>query len=120
MKTIQIDIDDFVGYGNSSFNEVKAQMKKAKGHKVRAVVNGYGGLVTDGVGIYNLLRGHDGDTEVHIASWAFSADTIIAMGAENTTMAENGFFMVHNPLGGAYGEAEDMEATAAILRMMEK
>lgn len=120
MEPLHIEIDDFVGYGNASFNHVKAQLKGAKGRKVRTVVNGYGGYVTDGVGIYNLLRAHDGETETHIATWAFSADTIIAMGGKHRTMAENGFFMVHNPLGGVYGEAEDMEANAAILRMMEK
>lgn len=119
MEPIQLEIDDFVGYGNASFRSVKRRLKAAKGRKVRAVVNGYGGYVTDGVGIYNLLRSH-GEVETHIATWAFSADTIIAMAGQHRTMAENGFFMVHNPLGGAYGEAADMEHNAAILRMMEK
>lgn len=120
MEPIHINIDDFVGYGNASFNTVKEQIRAAKGRKVRAVVNGYGGYVTDAVGIYNLLRGHDGETETHMPAWGFSADTIIFMGGKKRTMAENGFFMIHNAQGITIGDRLDHSHTGGTLGMMDK
>lgn len=118
MEPVQIHIDDYVGYGNASHWRVKAKMEQARGKKVKVVLSGYGGQVIEGVGIYNLLRGHDADVEVHIATWAFSADSVIAMGGKRTTMPDNGFFMVHNVRGGAYGESSDLQHRAAIMDMM--
>ena len=118
MEPIQIDIDDYVGYGNASHWRVKSKMNGARGRRVRVVLSGYGGQVIEGVGIYNLLRGHDADVEVHIATWAFSADSVIAMGGKKTSMPDNGFFMVHNVRGGAYGEASDLKHQAGIIDMM--
>lgn len=120
MEPILLDIDDYIGYGNSSFNSVKAKLQGGQGRKVRVVVNGYGGNVTDGVGIYNLLRGHRGETESHIATWAYSADTIAALGARHRTMAENGFFLIHNSQGFTVGDQNDHQKTIAAQKNVDR
>ena len=37
------------------------------------------------------------------------------MAGDNIEMAENGFFMIHNPFGQSAGEAVDMRKTADLL-----
>ena len=113
--TLHIDIIDPTGYGTGALNAVYMQMKGAKGRPIRAVVNEYGGNVLDGIGIHNLFRGHDAPVEAHIPAFAISAHTIVSSGASRVTMAENGYFMVHNPWAFAMGEAEEMQKQADLL-----
>jgi hypothetical protein len=69
--------------------------------------------VFDGLAIYNWLRGQD--CTVQVDGLAASISSIIALAGKSVCIAENAFFMVHNPIGMAWGEADDMRKTADLL-----
>jgi len=117
-EELQINIIDEIGGWGFSFQDMLAQAKGFKGKKIRVPVNSYGGSVLDALAIYNFLKGHSAEVETHIPAFAMSAGTIIAAAGDRVTMAENGFYMIHNPWGVAVGESSDMEHTAEILDKM--
>lgn len=73
-----------------------------------------GGSVFAGLAIYNALKNHPAQILIVIDSLAASIASVIAM-AGTVEMPENAFMMIHNPWGGACGEASDMEKMAEIL-----
>ena len=83
-------------------------------------INSVGGSVFDGLAIYNILRSHKGNVNVKIEGLAASIASIIALGGDNIEMAENGFFMIHNPFGNSFGDAEEMRKTADLLDKIKK
>ena len=116
MKEVaEISIYDEIGdYGTSAKNfieEVKSIGKK----DITLRINSVGGSVFDGLAIYNTLRSHQGYVNIKIEGLAASISTVIAMAGDNIEMAENGFFMIHNPFGQSAGEAGDMRKTADLL-----
>ena len=46
--------------------------------------------------------------------------TVIALAGKSVKMAENGFFMIHNPRGGAYGESKELKTIADLMDKMKK
>lgn len=83
-------------------------------------INSEGGSVHDARAIYHLLVQHKARIDVHIDSLAASAASFIAMAGDSITMAESGFFMIHNAKMGAYGEAKDLRAGADFLETVNR
>lgn len=83
-------------------------------------INSEGGSVHDARAIYNLLVQHKARVDVHIDSLAASAASFIAMAGDTITIAESGFFMIHNARMFAGGTAEDFEAAAKFLRTVNR
>jgi ATP-dependent Clp protease protease subunit len=83
-------------------------------------INSEGGSVHDARAIYNLLNTHKARVEVHIDSLAASAASFVAMAGDKITIAESGFFMIHNARMYAGGTAEDFEAAAKFLRTVNR
>lgn len=95
--------------------ELKAAGKGVKEIDVR--INSYGGDVFAGVAIYNIFKQHQASVSVFIDGVAASIASIIALSADpgKLKIAENGFYMVHNPWGFAMGTANDMRERADLL-----
>lgn len=81
-------------------------------------VNSPGGVVTDGVAIYNLLDQHPAKVTAMIDGIAASAASLIVMAADEIVMPDNSFMLVHEPRGFAMGTADDMVAIAQDLERM--
>lgn len=78
-------------------------------------LNSPGGLVADGIAIYNSLRDHKASVNVTVDGWAASIASTIAMSGDTITMGRGSRMMIHNPRGGVIGEAKDMRDTAEVL-----
>ncbi len=122
-KTVQLDIFDRIGEGlftegvtSKSVRALLRENKDAETVKVR--MNTRGGDVIEGFAIYNLLAEHPGRVELHIEALAASMGSIIAMAADEITIAKNGFVMIHNPSGHAGGGAKDFRQAADTLEKM--
>ena len=114
-KSVEISIYDEIGdYGTSAKNFID-DLKSVGKKDITIRMNSVGGSVFDGLAIYNVLRSHQGYVTVKIEGLSASIATIIALAGDKIEMAENGFFMIHNPFGGSMGEAEDMRKTADLL-----
>lgn len=83
-------------------------------------ISSEGGSVHDARAIYNLLNQHKARVDVHIDSLAASAASFIAMAGDSITIAESGFFMIHNARMFAGGTAEDFEAAAKFLKTVNR
>lgn len=81
-------------------------------------INSGGGDVFHGSAIYSLLLAHPAKKMVYIDGIAASMASIIAMAGDEIHMAANALFMIHEPSGMAFGTAEEMLATAALLEQI--
>lgn len=84
-------------------------------------INSPGGDVFDGFAIYNQLRQHPATIEVMVDGVAASIASVIAMAADagKLSMAKNAMMMIHNPQGAAWGDEQEMERVAALLRTVK-
>ena len=83
-------------------------------------INSPGGDVFDGVAIHNAIRNHSAKVTAHVDGLAASAASYIAMAADKIVMPANSFMLVHGSSGFAFGNADDMRATADDLDRIDK
>ena len=69
--------------------------------------------------IYNAIRRHKAKVTTYIDGLAASMGSVIALAGDTVKMAENAYYMIHNPWGGCYGEAKDMRKYADQLDTMK-
>lgn len=82
-------------------------------------INSPGGDVFEGRGIFNLLKEHSAKVYVNVIAEAASAASLIAMAGDEITMAEGSLMMIHRASGLAYGNAEEMDRLANLLRTVD-
>lgn len=78
-------------------------------------INSPGGSVFGARAIEQALREHPARVVAHIDGLAASAATFIAMAADEVVMNKGALFMIHKAWTVAYGNADDLKATADLL-----
>ena len=78
-------------------------------------INSPGGDVFEAAAIYQLLAQHKATVETHIDGMAMSAATVIALAGDSVAMAENGLFMIHDPMVMAYGNKSEILKVVEVL-----
>jgi ATP-dependent Clp protease protease subunit len=82
-------------------------------------INSGGGDVFDGIAIMNALKQHDGEVTVLVEGLAASIASVIAIGsADKLIMGEGSYLMIHEPWTIEIGNADDLEASAGVLRQL--
>ena len=119
-KRTEILIYDEIGFfgitAKEFDDEIKAKHKAGTPITVR--INSPGGSVMDGIAIFNILSRIDGELEIHIDGICASIATYICMAGDRIVMADNAFFMIHNPQSFTAGESEDLRRTADLMDSM--
>lgn len=82
-------------------------------------INSPGGLVFDGVAIYNALVAHKADVVVTIEGIAASIASVIAMAGDTIRIGEGSSMMIHKPWSFAMGDAEVLRKEAEVLDILE-
>jgi ATP-dependent protease ClpP protease subunit len=80
--------------------------------KAKFRINSPGGSLYDGLPIYNAIKRLPIDTEVYIDGMAYSMAAIIALAGKKIIGAKNSMFLLHSPLGAAFGNAKDFREIA--------
>jgi ATP-dependent Clp protease protease subunit len=107
---------DWLGDGDGvTAKEFRAEVKKAKGKGINLRVNSPGGSVFEGSAMKAALDEHQGDVTVDVDGLAASAASFLIMGADTIRVASNALVMIHNPMSGVLGTAEDMRREAELL-----
>ena len=88
--------------------------------EVDIYINSGGGSVFAGLGIYNILKRHKGRKTVYVDGLAGSIASIIAMVGDEIIVPSNSFIMIHKPLCGVIGNANDMREMADTLDRIEE
>ena len=113
-------IDDYVA------NIVQGQLlylESADSSKdIQIYLNSPGGSVSAGLGIYDTMQYINADVATICTGMAASmAAVLLAGGAKGKRMAlTHSRVMIHQPLGGAQGQASDMEITVKEIQKLKK
>ncbi|MBI9110283.1 head maturation protease, ClpP-related [Maridesulfovibrio ferrireducens] len=82
-------------------------------------INSPGGSVFDARTIQTALAEHPAKVITHIDGLAASAVTYIAITQDEVHMAEGALFMIHNAWTFAWGNAEELKKSAALLEKID-
>ena len=78
-------------------------------------INSGGGDVFAGQAIYSMLKRHKANVTVYVDGLAASIASIIAMAGDKIIMPSNAMLLVHNPMSGIWGNANEMREIADTL-----
>jgi ATP-dependent Clp protease protease subunit len=78
-----------------------------------------GGSVYDGLAIYNYLKGLDREIHTKSVGLIASIASVFFLVGKTRAINESDKFLIHLPMGGEWGNAEDLERTAEELRDIE-
>jgi len=106
---------DEIGFWGVNAKDVALALRGITASTINLRINSPGGDVMDGVAIYNMLRSHGARIVTHIDGMAASIASVIALAGDEVRMADNAFFMIHDPWGITMGTAEDHRKTADVL-----
>ena len=87
--------------------------------KIDVRINSVGGDVAAGIAIFNFLRQSAADITIYIDCVAASTASFIAGCGKRVKMSRYGQIMIHQPMGGAQGQASDMEITVREIKKLK-
>ena len=105
--------DDWGFFGGETVDRMLKEMDGVE--SIDVLINSPGGMVHEGMAVYNLLANHPAKVNVKVLGVAASAASFVAMAGDTITMAGNARMMVHNPWSMAMGEAKDLRKEAEVL-----
>ncbi len=88
--------------------------------EINVRINSGGGLVFEGLAIYNAFARHSAKIVMHVDSIAASIASVILMAGDEIHIAEGAQVMIHKPWSGTWGDANAMRKEADILDKLEK
>ncbi|SUW63288.1 ATP-dependent Clp protease proteolytic subunit 1 [Buttiauxella agrestis] len=115
----EIHIYDQIGGWGISASRFLREVSEAglfNASQVDIRIHSPGGSTLDGFAIFNTLKRLSGSVSVYVDGIAASMASVIAMLPGATVhIPSNAFIMIHNPWGGAMGEASDLRDYADLL-----
>jgi ATP-dependent Clp protease protease subunit len=102
-------------WGGVSAEEFAKEIAALDVKTMNVRLNSPGGLVFEGVAIYNALARHSAKVIVHVEGIAASIASVIAMAGDEIRIAEGSRFMIHDPWTIVMGSADDLRAEADVL-----
>lgn len=114
--TLMSDIGEF-GITAADFRVALASLGSVK--RLDIDINSNGGDVTEGFAVYNMLARHPARKIVTVLGLAASMASVIAMVGDEVIMPSNAMLMIHNPFGGAIGNASTIKSFGEALDVMQ-
>ncbi|HAO61556.1 MAG TPA: Clp protease ClpP [Erysipelotrichaceae bacterium] len=87
--------------------DIAKELKEVKTSNLLVRINSYGGEVSQGLGIYNLLRSFQGKVTTINDGFACSAASVIYMAGVKRVMPRSALLMIHNAATIAWGDSND-------------
>ncbi|ABQ38500.1 ClpP-like prohead protease/major capsid protein fusion protein [Bradyrhizobium sp. BTAi1] len=113
------DVGDPWGWGDGfTAEQVAKALVELGGGDATVRINSGGGIATEGMAIYSLLKAHPGKITVAIDGIAASAASLIAMAGDEIEMRTGAMMMIHDPSGYTRGPAKVHEDAAAFLHKL--
>lgn len=94
------------------------QLKEQSGD-IEIAINSNGGIVSEGVEIYNALMAYEGKVTVRINVMAASIASVIAMAADHVIIDSNAQMMIHKAWTVAAGNSDELKQVAVILDQLD-
>lgn len=102
-------------WGDVDATDFNKQLSAIDADQINVRINSIGGDVFTAQAIYAALRRHKATINVYVDGISASAATLIQMAGDNIIMPAGAMMMVHNPMTGVFGNAEEMREVSAIL-----
>lgn len=99
-------------YGEASGVSIVNQLKALDVDRINVHINSYGGDVSEGLAIYNVLREHKAEIVTICDGFACSAASVVFMAGDTRRMSPASLLMIHNAWTIAMGNAADLRKTA--------
>lgn len=113
------DVGDPWGWGDGFTGEQVAKaIVELGGGDITVRINSGGGIATEGMAIYSLLKAHPGKVTVAVDGVAASAASLIAMAGDEIEMRTGAMMMIHDPSGVTRGPAKVHEDAATFLHKL--
>jgi ATP-dependent protease ClpP protease subunit len=110
---------DCIGSGNLSSAYVQSQLEAAAGQDVEVHISSVGGSAFDAIAIYDLLKKYNGNVTTYIDALAASAASIVAMGGKQVVMSKYALLMIHKPMVGTGGNADELLKDVQMLNIVQ-
>jgi len=114
-----LEIDGVIGWDIDA-KTVREVLSGFNDEDVEILINSPGGLVTDGIAIFNYIKSYKGKKVVKITGLAASMASYIAMAGDVVAVEENSIFMIHNASVNASGDFNDLKKASDISYNMSK
>ncbi len=95
--------------------DIRAALDEAKGEEIEVQVSSPGGLVADGLEIYNLIKNYEGNKSSRLMGLAASMASYIVLASDKVIAEDNDIYMIHNAMGIAWGDKNTMQKMSEIL-----
>ena len=114
------EIDNSVS--NSIVQQLTALQLEDATKPITLYINSPGGSIVDGMAIYDVIRRSSAPVHAIVAGMAASMGAVILSGCTKGERAilPHGEVLLHQPLGGARGQATDIEISANRILKMKK
>jgi len=119
-NTARIDILGPIGGWDVSGAEFLRELKNLGDvDSIDLRIHSPGGSVLDGWAIANGLKNHPAHVRGRVEGLAASMGSVVLMSCDEIEVPKNGYVMIHNVSGGAFGEADELESMAALMRKLQ-
>ena len=98
--------------GEQSGMTIVNQLKAVTAKTINVHINSYGGDVSEGLAIHNVLREHPAQVHTICDGFACSAASVVFMAGDQRTMMPASLLMIHNAWTIAMGNAAELRKTA--------
>jgi ATP-dependent protease ClpP protease subunit len=113
----QINISGIIGWETTA-DSVREQLKEAGGDPIEAVISSPGGLVSEGLDIFNQFRNYKGEKVARLSGFAMSMGSYIPLCFDRVIAEENAVYMMHNVSGGVWGDHNEILSYGAFVKSL--
>ena len=107
------DITSYKWYEDDvSAYDLSKDLQSLGGKALKVRINSYGGEVSQGLAIYNLLKDYAGEVTTICDGFACSAASVVFMAGTKRIMPRSSLLMIHNAWTWASGDADDLRKAA--------
>lgn len=107
-------------YGGVSAQAFVKEIRSLEADVIHLRINSPGGDVFAARAMEQALREHKAKVVTHIDGYAASAASYLALAGDEVEIAAGGFVMIHKAWTMAYGNADDLTSTAALLTKIDE
>lgn len=100
----EILIYDVIGWPFIDAETFVRELSAIDAPHIKVRINSPGGDVMDGTAIYNALRAHPAEITTVVEGVAASMASVIALAGDNVQIADNAYYMIHNPWTLGFGD----------------
>lgn len=111
---------DFFGEGITAKRVEQELAALGEVDELLVLINSPGGLIYEGLGIYNALSRFPATVITHNVGAAWSCASWILQAGDERLMSENASWMTHNAMGGAFGDYKYLQKESEILLKMNR